>query len=384
MTKRSRWSRALLLFTVLMIVLATEPASSHLRASSLLLRFATPDAPTFVARLGVHVVDESAFVLAAPTGPTRARLYVPRGVPDAPGVVVLHGVHRLGVDEPRLGRFARAIASSGVVVLTPEVKELTEYRIDAASIGTIGAASRHLATMLNRTGVGVLGMSFAGGLTLLAAADPRWESTISFVVAVGAHDDLSRVLRFFAEDKIAYPDGHLLEMKAHDYGMLVLVHSHVEDFFAAEDVEVARDAIRLWLWERPDEARARAHAMSAPGRAKLERFFVKDPALAPELLAVIAKYEGSTLGVSPHLHLGSIHVPVFLLHGAGDSVIPPTETLWLARDVPAPWLRATLVSEAIQHVEIHGEPSVHQRWQLVDFMSQVLDEAEAEPRARPR
>jgi pimeloyl-ACP methyl ester carboxylesterase len=384
MSKKSRWSRALLLFSVLMIALATEPASTHLRAASLLLRFATPDAPTFVARIGVHEVDESAFVLEAPTGPTRARLYVPRGVPDAPGVIVVHGVHRLGVDEPRLGRFARAIASSGVVVLTPEVKDLTEYRIDVASIGTIGAAARHLATRLDRRAVGVLGMSFAGGLSLLAAADPQWESAIAFVVAVGAHDDLSRVLRFFAEDRIADPDGTMLELKAHDYGMLVLVHSHVEDFFAAEDVDVAKDAIRLWLWEKKDDARVRAEAMTPPGKEKLARLFAKDPAMAPELLFVIAKYEAATHDVSPHDRLGSLHVPVYLLHGAGDSVIPPTETLWLARDVPPRWVRAALVSEAIQHVEIHGEPTVNQRWQLVDFMSRVLDEAEAEAHAGTR
>ncbi len=384
MTKKSRWSRALLLCTVLMIVLATEPASTHLRAASLLIRFATPDSPTFVARIGVHEVDESALVLDAPTGPTRARLYVPRGVPDAPGVVVVHGVHRLGVDEPRLGRFARAIASSGVVVLTPEVKELTEYRIDAGSIGTIGAAAQYLAIKLDRRAVGVLGMSFAGGLSLLAAASPRWASVIAFVVAVGAHDDLSRVLRFFAEDKIQAPSGAVLEMKAHDYGMLVLVHSHVPDFFAPEDVEIATDAIRLWLWEKKDEARTRSEAMTPPGKEKLARFFAKDPAMANELLGVIAKYEGTMGDVSPHDHLASLHVPVYLLHGAGDSVIPPTETLWLAQDVPSRWVRATLVSEAIQHVEIHGEPTVNQRWQLVDFMSRVLDEAEAEAHGAAR
>ena len=36
---------------------------------------------------------------------------------------------------------------------------------------------------------------------------------------------------------------------------MVLVYSHVEDFFPAEDVPAARDALRSWLWEKRDDAR---------------------------------------------------------------------------------------------------------------------------------
>jgi len=68
---------------------------------------------------------------------TRARLYLPRGVTDAPGLVMAHGVHRLGIDEPRLVRFARSLAASGLQVLTPELRELADYRLDPRSIGLV-------------------------------------------------------------------------------------------------------------------------------------------------------------------------------------------------------------------------------------------------------
>jgi hypothetical protein len=70
-----------------------------------------------------------------------------------------------------------------------------------------------------------------------------------------------------------------------------------------------------------------------------------------------------------------VSVPVFLLHGAGDSVIPATETLWLAHDLPRDRLRASLVSPAIQHVELQGEPSLGDELALVHFLSDVLEEA---------
>jgi len=81
--------------------------------------------------------------------------------------------------------------------------------------------------------------------------------------------------------------------------------------------------------------------------------------------------------VSPSKHLSALHAPVYLLHGAGDTVIPASETRWLARDVPSAWLREALVSSAIVHVDMDGGTPIYDRWQLVDFMSRVLEDANA-------
>ena len=64
------------------------------------------------------------------------------------------------------------------------------------------------------------------------------------------------------------------------------------------------------------------------------------------------------------------------LHGEGDTVIPATETLWLAQDVPAERLRTALVSPAIEHVELKS-PSAADKWALVHFMGQIIGEAES-------
>jgi hypothetical protein len=82
--------------------------------------------------------------------------------------------------------------------------------------------------------------------------------------------------------------------------------------------------------------------------------------------------------VSPHEHLKGLRVPVFLLHGKGDTVIPSSETLWLAHDAPEGTVRNVLVSPAVVHVELEGDPTANDQWQLVDFMAQVLSEAERE------
>jgi dienelactone hydrolase len=354
-----------------LVVVGWRPAANHVRALSLLRRFGD-------AHLGLspEVREET---LALPPGrsadpPIRARLYSPTGGPRG-GIVLVPGVHRLGIDEPRLVRFARAVAREGVVVLTPEVHELLDYRIESASIDSIGAAALALHQRLGHP-VGVMGMSFAGGLALLAAADSRFAGDVAFVVAVGAHDDLARVARFFATNAIPRPDGSVLSLAAHEYGPLVLVYDRLEDFFPAPDVPAVRESLRFWLWEERDHAREKLAAVPSPSREKLAALYDgKIDTIAPELLAEIDLRRDAMSAASPHGHLASLRAPVLLLHGAGDRVIPASETLWLAQDVPHGLVRDVLVSPALVHVELEGEPTWGEQWALVRFMADVLARA---------
>jgi dienelactone hydrolase len=379
-------TRARLAALALLVIVAAvwSPASRHVRAARLLTRFADANAT-------YPDIDVTSFTLDTPNGPTRAKMYAPRGAGNLPGMVVIPGVHHLGVDEPRLERFASTISASGITVMTPEIKELTDYRIEPKSIATIGAAATELSKRVNRKGVGVMGLSFAGGLSLLAAANPTTNENISFVVAVGAHDDIRHVARFFAKDEAIEPNGNVIHMHAHPYGIMVLAYEHAEDFFEKADVANAEDAMRLWLWEDKDAARAVEKKLNLADQAKFDLLAEPPPAdpksgvfpehpMANEILGALALYGPALDDVSPHGHLASIHVPVFLVHGEGDDVIPMTETEWLAQDVPADQLQDALISPALQHVELHGEPSAGEKWKLVHFMARVLDEAQREPR----
>jgi dienelactone hydrolase len=368
--KRRIRRHVLLAFVALLLVLAA-PAHRHLRAASLLLRFADANASGFVASWGTHAIDEQDTTFPSGSGEVRARLYTPRDLPDAPGVVIVHGVHRLGIEEPRLKRFSRAVAASGVTVLTPEVREIADYHIEAASIETIGFAMKSLRARLGGRKVGVMGMSFAGGLALLAAADPRFAADAGAVVAIGAHHDLGRVLRFFSTNEVELPGGERHALSAHPYGAQVLLYSHMDVVVPAADVPAARDAMQLWLWEQPEAARARAKDLSEAGRARVEELF-EGKADHAALIARIPRDAESVAAVSPAGHLATLEAPVFLLHGAADNVIPASETAWLAAEVPPSLLRSVVVTPAVKHVEIQGEPTYEQQWELVRFMAGTL------------
>ncbi len=364
----------------LAILFLAKPAYTHARAAALLLRFSGGDkAPEGFARFAMHDLTEEDATIETTAGPRRARFYLPKDLPDAPGMVVCHGVHHLGIDEPRMVKFARAIASAGVVVLTPELKEIADYRIDPKSIQTIGRAAIMLKERVHRSGVGVLGLSFAGGLSLLAAADPDFAPAIEFVVAVGAHDDLERVAEFFVTDEIRDVDGTVIHTHAHDYGAVVFVYMFVDSFFEGRDVPIAREALKSWLWENFDEARTTSKKLSPAGQAKMQWVFDhREDLLRPEIENVIKTHRDQMKRVSPHDALGGLRARVFLLHGEGDTVIPPSESRWLVHDAPEGSVAQALVSRVIVHVNLEGAPSARERFDLVHLMAGVIEQADRE------
>jgi len=367
------------IFLAIVFIFAARPAYTHARAAALLLRFAAQGEPQGFARFGMHDVDLEDTEIDTPQGKMRGRYYVPRGVSSPPGIVVCHGVHHLGIDEPRMERFARAIASSGVLVLTPELEELADYRIDRRSVTTIGRAALKLRERVHKNGVGVLGLSFAGGLSLLAASEPEFAPAIDFVVAVGAHDDLERVAHFFVENEIPGPDGDEVKLKAHDYGAVVLVYMYVASFFANRDVPDAREALRLWLWEKFDDAKAEAKKLSDAGQKEIALVFDhREDELRPEIEKVIAAHVNDMKRVSPHDALGGLRARVFLLHGEGDTVIPASETRWLAHDAPEGAVADEVVSRALVHVDLEKKPAWREEYDLVHLMAGVIDAADAE------
>ena len=298
---------------------------------------------------------------------------MPRDVAHPAGMVLVHGIHRLGIDEPRLMSFARASAGSGFAVLTPEVAALADYRVDSASVSTIGESPAWLQTRLGKGPVTVVGISFAGGLSILAACDPRYAPHIRALLLMGAYDDLGRVLRFLATSQAEFPSGRREPYKAHDYGAAVFVYSHLDQFFVASDMGVAHDALRYWLWEQPQNAQPLLARLSPAGRETMDLLMARQiDRLRPRLLDAIQLDRSQLSALSPQGKLGQLRVPVFILHGLTDDIIPSSESLWLEREIPKPYLREALITPAFSHVDPEKAASWREELRLVEFLADVM------------
>jgi pimeloyl-ACP methyl ester carboxylesterase len=287
--------------------------------------------------------------------------------------VVIHGIHCLGIDEPRMMNFSRAAAESGFAVLTPQVSALADYHVDDASIATIGESAVWFDGRLGNGRVTVIGVSFAGGLSLLAARNPAYASHMRALVLMGAYEDLARVSRFLATSQQEFPDGRSVPYAAHDYGASVFVYAHLGQFFPPADLAVAHEALRDWLSEQPEKAKPLLDRLSPAGRATMEALLARRiDAVRPQILNAIEADRAELAALSPHGQIAGLRVPVFILHGADDNVIPPAESLWLEREVPRAVLREVLITSAFSHVDPTKQPGWYDGLRLVHFLGAVL------------
>lgn len=365
----------LLIAALITIAIALAPALS-LRVCAARLLLATLETKEGSGLLALHTgaVRTNDERIALPDASAlRSRRYRPAHDDHAPVLALLHGVHPLGIDEPRLERFARALAASGLEVHTPELPELLSLDVDASIVPRIAACVSALRTQAGQHEIGAIGISFTGGLLLMAAATPNGAASLDYVVAIGAHADVRRVARRYAGEPARGPQGERADGPVDPYGARVLIAAFADALFAAEDVATARETLRLYLAEHYPEARALAARLSPAGAARMQAVLAPDGRALPAALAELARAHAPLLAaLSPAGHLAGLRVPTLLLHGAADPIVPSTETAWLAREVPEAARERVLITPALRHAEATGEPTLGEQLALVDFVAAIL------------
>ena len=136
------------------------------------------------------------------------RIYAP---PDGHErvVLVIHGVHRGGYDEPRLVYFAKRLVEAGYAAITPELEDLKRYEITPRTVDDIEELAAWTAALpLNESSrrderIGLVGISFGGGLSVSAAGRVEAGRALAFVFAFGGHGDLKRTMGFLAKGEAA-------------------------------------------------------------------------------------------------------------------------------------------------------------------------------------
>jgi len=284
-----------------------------------------------------------------------ATLLIPSGSsPPLPGWVTLHGITRLGRKHPTLVRYVRALAASGAAVLVPEIPEWCEMLMaPREAADTLRSAILTLAdreeTASDR--LGAMGFSFGGPPALMAGMDPDLLPHLKVVASFGGYCDLERTLHFLFSGKHDWK-GESFDLEPDPYGRWVVGGNYIsgaegyegEDEVAEALLSLARAAgdLQLPSWETHHEVRkGELEAALPPSRRGLFRAFapphgVEVPsdrigALVPALTRA-ARRDSPLFDIAPHLP--GLKVPVRLIHGRQDRLMPFTETLRLAEAFP--------------------------------------------------
>jgi len=341
--------------------------------------------------------------IAIPTarGPLRGRVYAP---PRSQRTTLLvSGLHPSGIDEPRLVRLARQLSASGETVITPDIPELSRFEISPAITDAIEQSAAWLASdsgLARDRRVGMIGISFSGGLSIVAAGRSSLAGRVAYVMSFGGHDDLPRVLRYLCTGSEPYPQdvvrltaggaGNTEPVRPfvrapHDYGVAVILLGAADRIVPAAQVAPLRAALRRYLFASALDTNV-DKAGAAREFAELRTLQKKLPEPSATLLRLVNDRDVvhlgsrllpyiSALGSDPALSVSKSpkpSAPVFLLHGTDDNVIPSIESEYLAADLRGRAPVRLLLSGLISHAEADQPVHAGDVMQLAGFWGDLL------------
>ncbi len=341
-----------------------------------------------IADIDAEEAGEHGLTIPLARGSIRARLYEPARRPERT-VLLVSGLHPSGINEPRLVGLARQLAASGLAVVTPDIPELTRFEIAPAIVDEIEESALWLVDRSGLSGgkrIGLMGISFSGALSIVAAGRPALSPHVAYVFAYGAYDDLPRVLHYLCTgtEPSLQPGAQPIALPPHDYGVAVVLLNVVDRLVPAGQVDALRDAVRRYLWASaldsvntteaaPEFAALRALAahMPEPSATLLGDVNDRDVSeLGRRLLPVMDRF-GREPALSPS-RSPRPSAPVFLLHGTDDNVIPSEESEFLAHDLEGHAPVRLLLSDAVSHAEADRPLHAGSVWRLAAFWGALL------------
>jgi dienelactone hydrolase len=342
------------------------------------------------------------------TVPTRAgnipaRVYKPDGA-FRRTVLLMPGVHRDGINESRLVGLAEDLAATGYNVVTIAAPDLQRFRITPAVTDVIEDAITWTSSQPQfRTDgkIGVLGISFTGGLSIVAAGRESVRDRVAYVMSFGGHGDLSRALHYLTSGEVlgdleaakhssaVLGAEHVGVHPPHDYGLAVTLLNLADRVVPPDQVAALSKGIdgfllasSLAVTDPPksvpvfEEMKKYQEALPEPARTYMQ--YVNDRAvdkLGPILLPVVSslKDHPGMRSLSPERATPPA-APVYLLHGVDDSVIPSVETVLLAEHLKGKADVHGLLSGLITHAEVNRTASSTEVWRLASFWRAIMRE----------
>jgi acetyl esterase/lipase len=231
--------------------------------------------------------------------------------------------------------------------------------------------------------IGLMGISFGGGLAVAAAGRPSISQGLAFVLSLGGHGDLPRTLKYLCTG--VQPDG--VHRPPHDYGLAIVLLGAAQHVVPKPEVEPLRNAILSFLEASRLDMIDKTAAAQEFARAKQLETQLREPAktymdyvntrdvekLGPVLVPYLPELGGDP-ALSPDRSTPPA-CPVFLLHGSDDNVVPAIESTLLAATLRGEGTSVrVLLSPLITHAEVDRKSTAIALWRLVDFWNAVLTE----------
>ncbi len=306
------------------------------------LKEATPEP----AREIVHIGEAA--------DPQRAALYRTQETTGG-SIVLVPGVTPHGLRDARVVAFANTLARARFDVLVPDLTNMWEQRIDAADAATVARWIAFLERRAPGRPVGVIGVSFGAGPAMIALFRPEAESIVDFALTIGGYYEIDALIAYVTTGGHRAADTQPWTFAPPDpRAKWVFARTNARRIEDPKDRRLIDAIAQRKLADAEADVADLASRLGAEGNAVYDLLTNTDPAATPRLIDAMPPHLSEAirrLDVARH-DLAAHPARIIVLHDLQDEVIPPTESIKLAR---AAGTEAHLIG-SLDHanVEAHG------------------------------
>lgn len=276
----------------------------------------------------------------------------------------------MGRHHPQLMRFCKALAASGSAVIVPEVPEWRALTVTPSVIGpTLRGALEALRVRpeVRPERFGAIGFSFGAPGLAIAASNEELARDISGIVLFGGYYSLGRTVECMLTGRHEW-DGVEYDLEPDPYGRWVVGSNHLVGVPGYEDAEDVAEALRtlataasgerVSAWEPHHDKMIRELRAALPEarRALYDHFATPTDGERPpreESSALAEKLTEACKRRDPLLEpaesLKDTAVPVQVIHGHSDRLVPFTEAYRLSQSVHDDLRKSATVTRLFAH-----------------------------------
>lgn len=293
-------------------------------------------------------------------------------------ILLFPGASPYGEQHPFMNTVGAAAARSGLQVFLPRIPPLMRLehspRVLEWMVYAYDWIYRH--PQVKGTSLTILGVSFGGALVLKLCLNPRITAqSPKSILVYGSYFNIRTAMEYILTGKMEY-QGRTIQQTPDSWAVIVLLHNYLNRVDAGYSTDNVQHVLQLRVQNNIEDAEKTVEDLT--GKEKELAEGILSDSVTDEMQRIVrlilAEDRPEFRELSPEYWVADIHIPTFVLHGAGDPMAPFTESIKLGKALPDSRL---LISRVFAHnaLDAGGENRFKQliyTWQTIRFIADYL------------
>ena len=272
---------------------------------------------------------------------------------SAQSIIIFPGASPYAEKHPGMIMLANALRNAGYHVFLPRIPNLKKLKLVKDNVEWFIHCYLELLkhSFVDSKNIMVVGMSYGGANLLKSCLDNRIKKNPpKSILSYGTYFSIDTALNFFLTGKINYKN-KTFNINPHEWGMIVMFYNFLSTIDTSYDQATITKLLKYRIEDKFDDVDKIKSNLTSKDLNFVNK--ILSGKITPELKLLIdqmlEKNKELLEYLSPNFWAENIEYKTFIIHGANDSMVPFTESIFLSKSIPNSKL---LISFLYEHREL--------------------------------